>query len=76
MELPYLYLKGSHVTFLYYDAVPSIRVHDDLFLFLNSADPDETPHYAAFHLVLHCLPNNAAFHLGLHCLPNNAAFHP
>ena len=25
------------------------------FVSVNSADPDETPHYAAFHLGLHCL---------------------
>ena len=25
------------------------------FTFTNSADPDEMPHYAAFHLGLHCL---------------------
>ena len=24
----------------------------------TNADPDETLHYAAFHLVLHCLPKN------------------
>ena len=23
----------------------------------NSVDPDEIPHYAAFHLGLHCLPS-------------------
>ena len=26
------------------------------FVIANSADPDEMPHYAAFHLGLHCLP--------------------
>ena len=26
------------------------------FVLENSADPDEMPHYAAFHLGLHCLP--------------------
>ena len=26
------------------------------FVVANSADPDEMPHYAAFHLGLHCLP--------------------
>ena len=26
------------------------------FVFVNSADPDEMPHEAAFHLGLHCLP--------------------
>ena len=28
------------------------------FVLVNSADPDEMPHYAAFHLGLHCLPKN------------------
>ena len=28
---------------------------EDLFVLANSADPDEMPHYAAFHLGLHCL---------------------
>ena len=27
-----------------------------VFILANSADPDEMPHYAAFHLGLHCLP--------------------
>ena len=27
------------------------------FVLSNSADPDEMPHYAAFHLCLHFLPN-------------------
>ena len=26
------------------------------YVLANSADPDEMPHYAAFHLGLHCLP--------------------
>ena len=26
------------------------------FVLLNSADPDEMPHYVAFHLGLYCLP--------------------
>ena len=26
------------------------------FVSVNSADPDEMPHYAAYHLGLHCLP--------------------
>ena len=32
--------------------------HEDLLFFIiaNSANPDEMPHYAAFHLELHCLP--------------------
>ena len=28
------------------------------FVLTKSADPDEMPHYAAFHLGLHCLPKN------------------
>ena len=27
-----------------------------VFILVNSADPDEMQHYAAFHLGLHCLP--------------------
>ena len=27
-----------------------------IFILANSADPDEMPHHAAFHLGLHCLP--------------------
>ena len=26
------------------------------FILTNSVDPDEMPHYAAFHLGLHCMP--------------------
>ena len=29
------------------------------FLLANSVDPDEMPHYVAFHLGLHCLPRYA-----------------
>ena len=33
-----------------------ILLSEDLFFtFINSVDPDEMPHYAAFHLGLHCL---------------------
>ena len=30
-----------------------------VFVIANSVDPDEMPHYTAFHLGLHCLPKNA-----------------
>ena len=36
------------------------------FVLANSADPDEMPHYAAFHQGLHCLPKS---HLGVSSLP-------
>ena len=29
------------------------------FVLANSVDPDKIPHYAAFHLCLHCLPKYA-----------------
>ena len=29
-----------------------------VFILVNSADPDEMPPYAAFHLGLHCLPKD------------------
>ena len=51
MELPILLFMGSQ-KFLNYDAFLS------LLLFANRADPDEMPHYAAFHKGLHCLPKN------------------
>ena len=38
----------------------------------NSADSDEMPHYAAFHLCLHCLSNYPVFkELILIITPNN-----
>ena len=38
---------------LKYDVFLSLKV---VLILANSADPDEMQHYAAFHLVLHCLP--------------------
>ena len=35
------------------NVVLSLKIH---FVLANSADPDEMPHSAAFHLGLHCLP--------------------
>ena len=29
-----------------------------VFVIANSVNPDEMPHYAAFHLGVHCLPKN------------------
>ena len=43
-----IYIKGSHVTI----SILSLKIA--LFL-ANSVDPDEMPHFAAFHLGLHCL---------------------
>ena len=36
-----------------------------IFVFTNSVDPDEMPHYAAFHLGLHCL---SKYVLGVTCI--------
>ena len=41
-----VHVKGSQV----------ISVSEDCFIKVNSADPDEMPHFVAFHLGLHCLP--------------------
>ena len=42
-----VYIEGSKVVFV------SLKIY---FVLANSADPDEMPHYAVFHLGLHCLP--------------------
>ena len=47
----------------------SLKIDFDL---ANSADPDEMPHDAAFHLDLHCLPMN----LYLNFRSSMCAFHP
>ena len=47
-------LKGvTGRIFLNYDVNLSLTV---VLILANSVDPDEMQHYAAFHLVLHCLP--------------------
>ena len=50
-----IFIEGSQVIIfrkiLYYN-VFSLKIN---FVLPNSADPDELPHYAAFHLGLHCL---------------------
>ena len=33
-----------------------ISFPEDLWVLINNVDTDEMPHYAAFHLSLHCLP--------------------
>ena len=38
---------SKNITFL------SLKIY---FVLANSADPDKMPHYAAFHLGLHCFP--------------------
>ena len=53
MGLPIMYFKRSQVEFLIYDVFLSLKV---VFILVNSSDPDEMQHYAAFHLGLHCLP--------------------
>ena len=45
-----VYIEGSQVIIIII-----IKKSFD-FVLANSADPDEMPHYAAFHLCLHCLP--------------------
>ena len=52
MELSILFFKGSQVknSIKRHISVPNIVI-----ILANSADLDEMPQYAAFHLVLHCL---------------------
>ena len=49
MELFLLYFKGLP---LFYDIFLSLKI---VFILANTADPDEMPPYAAFHLGFHCL---------------------
>ena len=37
------------------DTLFSATQENPIYILTNSADPDEMPHYAAFHLGLHCL---------------------
>ena len=55
MELSILYFifRGCQRYFPWNDVFLSLKI---VFILANSADPDEMPHYAAFHLGLHCLP--------------------
>ena len=43
----YVIISPKNIVFL------SMKIY---FVFANSADPDEMPHDAAFHLDFHCLP--------------------
>ena len=53
MWLPSLYCYGSQEEVLNYGVFLSLKV---VLILANSADIDEMQHYAAFHLVFHCLP--------------------
>ena len=46
------YIYGHRLSFFNYFIVLFLRT---FFYLENSVDPDEMPHYAAFHLGLHCL---------------------
>ena len=48
-----LYIEGSQVIIPKNIVFFSLKID---FILANSADPDEMPHYAAFHLGLLCLP--------------------
>ena len=43
--------------------INGISISEDQFFLVNSADPDEMPHYVAFHLGLHCLPKYLFRHI-------------
>ena len=46
-------LRGHSKNFLNYEVNLSMNF---VLIIANSADPDEMQHYAAFNLILHCLP--------------------
>ena len=52
MELSILYFKGLIAGLNFY----KMMYFCPFVIWANSADPDEMPHYAAFHQGLHCLP--------------------
>ena len=47
-----MYIEGSQVIISKKIVFLSLKID---FVLVNSADPDEMPHYVAFHLGLHCL---------------------
>ena len=44
--------RGHRLEFLNQDVLQSLKI---VFILANSTDPDERPHYVAFHLGHHCL---------------------
>ena len=48
-----VYIEGSHALVSKLNVFLYLKID---FVLANSADPDEMPHYVAFHLGLHCLP--------------------
>ena len=52
MGLSIIYFKGSQVEISNNYVLQSLKI---IFILANSADTDEMPHLAAFHLCLHCL---------------------
>ena len=54
MDLSILYFKGSQVKISCFD-IHAFLSEMIVFTIENSADTDEMPHYAEFHLGLHCL---------------------
>ena len=53
-----MHIKGRQVQTFELRCFQSLKI---VFILTNSTDPDEMPHYAAFHLGLHCLQST---HLG------------
>ena len=50
-----MYIEGHRLLFPNKIAFLSLKI---VFVLANSVDPDEMPHYVAFHLGLHCVPKN------------------
>ena len=52
-ERSIMYIKGSQIIISKNILFLTLKID---FVLANSADPDEMPHYASFHLDLQCLP--------------------
>ena len=48
----FVFFRGHRLKFLNFNIFLSLKI---VFIFVNSADPDEMPLYVAFHQGLHCL---------------------
>ena len=53
LEWSIVYIEGSQFIISKRYCICSLKID---FVLANSADPDEMPHHAAFHLGLRCLP--------------------
>ena len=56
-DSPFYILRGRSLVIISPNNIVFLSLNIDFGL-ANSGDPDEMPHYAEFHLGLHCLPKH------------------